>query len=82
MIYQLSQFKRSFQQLQCDCSNLEAVAREQNLEPRLLKAMKALSHTTPAAVKLKAAVLWQEFEDSVEVDGCFFLVGGMGEIFL
>ena len=63
MIYQLSQFKRSFQQLHCDCSNLEAVAREQNLEPRLLKAMKALSHTTPAAVKLKAAVLWQDFQE-------------------
>jgi len=63
MIFQLSQFKRSFLQLHCDCSNLEAVAREQNLEPRLLKAMKALSHATPAAVKLKAAVLWQEFQE-------------------
>lgn len=64
MIFQLSHYKREFKQIVCDTTNLEKVAREQQLEPRLLQSMKALSNGTPAAIRLKAAVLWKEFQDT------------------
>ena len=62
MVYSLSTFQREFKQVVVSCHNLEKVAREEQLEPRLLQAMKQLSHKTSAAVQLKAAVLWREFE--------------------
>ena len=63
MVFQLSHFKREFKQIMCDTTSLEKVAREQQLDARLLQSMKVLSHTTPAAVRLKAAVLWKEFQE-------------------
>ena len=67
MIVQLSHYKREFKQIVCDTTNLEKVAREQQLEPRLLQSMKALSNGTPAAIRLKAAVLWKEFQEFGEL---------------
>ena len=74
MIFQLSHFKREFKQIVCDTTNLEKVAREQQLELRLLQSMKALSNATPAAIRLKAAVLWTEFQEFGQIGLCFLLV--------
>lgn len=61
MIYALRQFDRSFRNVATNVSCLEAAAEEQGLENRLTQSLLRMSQSTPAAIKLKAALLVQEF---------------------